>query len=247
MVTLAHPPEQPGDPRGDLGFGLLAIGQAGEVGGVDHAAHRAAACALRPARSARRRRNRTAGWRDAVRTSNPVRPACRCPVVSRHCRLKQAGFDKLRRYGRVRWTGYSPLARRLSRSARSPSACCSPRPPGAGDMRADRQSGSIGATNVLRTGSKGLAAATVLLDAGKGAVAVPDRCAACSPVSRLCAAVAAVAGHCFPVWLGFQGRQGRCDGRRGLLRAGMAGRCSSVPRSGLALVLQYADLLGRRR
>lgn len=68
-------------------------------------------------------------------------------------------------------------------------------------------SGNIGATNVLRTGNKGLAAATLLLDAAKGFVAVwlawrwfPD-------FSGM-AAVGAVLGHCFPVWLRFKGGKG---------------------------------------
>ncbi|WP_095011239.1 glycerol-3-phosphate 1-O-acyltransferase PlsY [Tsuneonella mangrovi] len=77
---------------------------------------------------------------------------------------------------------------------------------GAGDVR-QIGSGSIGATNVLRTGRKGLAAATVLLDAGKGLVAVllADRL---WPGMAGVAAVAAIAGHCFPLWLKFKGGKG---------------------------------------
>src|SRR5688572_18502 len=77
---------------------------------------------------------------------------------------------------------------------------------GKGDIR-EIGSGNIGATNVLRTGSKGLAAATLLLDGGKGFLAVwlawrylPDG----APL----AALGAVLGHCFPVWLGFRGGKG---------------------------------------
>ena len=77
---------------------------------------------------------------------------------------------------------------------------------GAGDIRRIG-SGSIGATNVLRTGRKGLAAATVLLDAGKGAAAYL-LAARFLPGTEALAAVAAVAGHCFPVWLGFSGGKG---------------------------------------
>jgi glycerol-3-phosphate acyltransferase PlsY len=77
---------------------------------------------------------------------------------------------------------------------------------GAGDVR-KIGSGSIGATNVLRTGRKGLAAATVLLDAGKGALAVV-LAARLWPGCEGVAAVAAVAGHCFPVWLKFRGGKG---------------------------------------
>ena len=68
-------------------------------------------------------------------------------------------------------------------------------------------SGSIGATNVLRTGHKGLAAATVLLDAGKGVVVVL-LASRFWPGSEGYAAVGAVVGHCFPAWLRFKGGKG---------------------------------------
>lgn len=77
---------------------------------------------------------------------------------------------------------------------------------GLGDIR-DIGSGSIGATNVLRTGNKGLAAATVLLDAAKGAVPVL-LAAHLWPGTEGSAAVAAVAGHCFTPWLRFKGGKG---------------------------------------
>lgn len=77
---------------------------------------------------------------------------------------------------------------------------------GLGDVR-NIGSGSIGATNVLRTGNKGLAAATVLLDAGKAVVPIliAD---AFWPGAEGIAAVAAVAGHCFTPWLAFKGGKG---------------------------------------
>jgi glycerol-3-phosphate acyltransferase PlsY len=77
---------------------------------------------------------------------------------------------------------------------------------GVGDLRAIG-SGSIGATNVLRTGRKGLAAATVLLDAGKGVLAVLIA-ARFWPGLEGVAAIGAVVGHCFPVWLRFRGGKG---------------------------------------
>ena len=77
---------------------------------------------------------------------------------------------------------------------------------GLGDIR-EIGSGSIGATNVLRTGNKGLAAATVLLDAAKGAVPVLVA-AHLWPGTEGWAAVAAVAGHCFTPWLKFRGGKG---------------------------------------
>ena len=77
---------------------------------------------------------------------------------------------------------------------------------GAGDLRTIG-SGNIGATNVLRTGRKGLAAATLLLDLAKGAVAVllVDRL---FPGNAPLAAAGAFLGHCYPVWLGFRGGKG---------------------------------------
>jgi glycerol-3-phosphate acyltransferase PlsY len=77
---------------------------------------------------------------------------------------------------------------------------------GAGDLRAIG-SGNIGATNVLRTGRKGLAAATLLLDLLKGFAAV--RIAAMLwPDGAALAALGAVVGHCFPIWLRFKGGKG---------------------------------------
>ncbi|MDX8477793.1 glycerol-3-phosphate 1-O-acyltransferase PlsY [Mesorhizobium sp. VK24D] len=77
---------------------------------------------------------------------------------------------------------------------------------GLGDVR-QIGSGNIGATNVLRTGNKGLAAATLLLDALKGtaAVLIASRFA---PEFALLAGFGAFLGHLFPVWLGFKGGKG---------------------------------------
>ena len=77
---------------------------------------------------------------------------------------------------------------------------------GAGDLRSIG-SGNIGATNVLRTGRKGLAAATLLLDMAKGAAAV---CIArmIMPELALIGGLAAFLGHCYPVWLKFNGGKG---------------------------------------
>ena len=77
---------------------------------------------------------------------------------------------------------------------------------GKGDIR-DIGSGNIGATNVLRTGSKGLAALTLLLDGGKGAVAALVMGQWGSDYALL-AGLFAVVGHDFPVWLRFQGGKG---------------------------------------
>ena len=77
---------------------------------------------------------------------------------------------------------------------------------GAGDLRRIG-SGNIGATNVLRTGRKGLAAATLLLDAAKGAVAVL-LAEWLWPGDAPLAAAGAFIGHCYPVWLRFRGGKG---------------------------------------
>jgi len=77
---------------------------------------------------------------------------------------------------------------------------------GAGDLRSIG-SGNIGATNVLRTGRKGLAAATLLLDLAKGLAAVLIA-ARLWPDYAALAGLGAFLGHCFPVWLGFRGGKG---------------------------------------
>jgi glycerol-3-phosphate acyltransferase PlsY len=69
-------------------------------------------------------------------------------------------------------------------------------------------SGSIGATNVLRTGNKGLAAATLIGDMLKGTVAVLIAGYFGGPDAAMLAALAAFLGHLFPVWLNFKGGKG---------------------------------------
>jgi glycerol-3-phosphate acyltransferase PlsY len=69
-------------------------------------------------------------------------------------------------------------------------------------------SGNIGATNVLRTGRKGLAAATLLCDALKGTAAVLLAAHFATPDAALAAALGAFLGHLFPVWLKFKGGKG---------------------------------------
>jgi glycerol-3-phosphate acyltransferase PlsY len=78
---------------------------------------------------------------------------------------------------------------------------------GAGDVRAIG-SGNIGATNVLRTGRKGLAIATLVLDVLKGAVPVWLAGRYFGPDMAVVAGLGAVVGHCFPVWLKFWGGKG---------------------------------------
>src|SRR5215469_3703126 len=77
---------------------------------------------------------------------------------------------------------------------------------GLGDIR-NIGSGNIGATNVLRTGNKALAALTLALDIGKGAAAAAI-CASWGLNPMLAASAAVVLGHIFPVWLGFRGGKG---------------------------------------
>jgi glycerol-3-phosphate acyltransferase PlsY len=76
-----------------------------------------------------------------------------------------------------------------------------------GDLRAIG-SGNIGATNVLRTGHKGAALATLILDAAKGGIAVLIARFAVGEDAAQLAGLAAFLGHLFPVWLGFRGGKG---------------------------------------
>jgi glycerol-3-phosphate acyltransferase PlsY len=78
---------------------------------------------------------------------------------------------------------------------------------GLGDIR-QIGSGNIGATNVLRTGSKPAAALTLVLDAGKGGIAVLVARALVAEDAAQVAGFAAFLGHCFPVYLGFKGGKG---------------------------------------
>ncbi len=78
---------------------------------------------------------------------------------------------------------------------------------GLGDVRSIG-SGNIGATNVLRTGNKKVAALTLLFDALKGFVPVIIAQHWLGPTPAVVAGLAAIAGHLFPVWLGFKGGKG---------------------------------------
>jgi len=78
---------------------------------------------------------------------------------------------------------------------------------GLGDIR-KIGSGNIGATNVLRTGNKKVAAATLILDALKAAVPVLVARYFWGEDAAMLAAIGAFLGHCFPVWLGFKGGKG---------------------------------------
>ncbi|MEZ5777356.1 MAG: glycerol-3-phosphate 1-O-acyltransferase PlsY [Paracoccaceae bacterium] len=78
---------------------------------------------------------------------------------------------------------------------------------GLGDLR-KIGSGNIGATNVLRTGNKAAALATLVLDGGKGAAAVLVARAVAGEDAAQVAALAAFLGHLYPVWLRFKGGKG---------------------------------------
>ncbi|MTH76722.1 glycerol-3-phosphate 1-O-acyltransferase PlsY [Paracoccus aestuariivivens] len=128
---------------------------------------------------------------------------------------------------------------------------------GLGDLR-QIGSGNIGATNVLRTGNKPAALATLLLDSGKGAIAVLLARWLAGPDAAMLAGAAAFLGHLFPVWLGFKGGKGvatflgtliALDWRLGLaacalwLVAALIGRISSLSAliaAALTPVIAYA-------
>ncbi|KAF0119181.1 MAG: glycerol-3-phosphate acyltransferase PlsY [Rhodospirillaceae bacterium] len=116
---------------------------------------------------------------------------------------------------------------------------------GMGDIRAIG-SGNIGATNVLRTGHKGLALATLLLDSGKGAAAAwlaplvfPDHAHAVA----LAAGSFAVVGHNFPFWLRFKGGKGVAT-TLGMLLATVwpVGLLSCLTWVGVAAIFRYSSL-----
>ena len=109
---------------------------------------------------------------------------------------------------------------------------------GLGDIRAIG-SGNIGATNVLRTGRKGLAAATLLLDGVKGAGAVLAGAALAGPAGGALAGLAAAIGHMFPLWLGFRGGKGVATGFGVLLAA--------APLAGLASALVWLAVAAATR
>jgi glycerol-3-phosphate acyltransferase PlsY len=92
---------------------------------------------------------------------------------------------------------------------------------GLGDIR-KVGSGNIGATNVLRTGRKGLAAATLLLDGLKGAMAVLLGAYLFGAIGALLCGLAAIIGHLYPVWLGFRGGKGVATGFGVLIAASPA-------------------------
>ena len=114
---------------------------------------------------------------------------------------------------------------------------------GAGDIRTIG-SGNIGTTNVLRTGRKGLAAATLILDMGKGAAAVLLARHFAGDVASM-AGAAAFLGHIYPVWLGFKGGKGVAT-MLGVALAAFwpAGLAFAVVWVGAALITRYSSLGG---
>lgn len=111
---------------------------------------------------------------------------------------------------------------------------------GLGDIR-EIGSGNIGATNVLRTGRKDLALATLALDSGKAGIAVliASALGGIGPV----AGAAAFLGHCFPVWLGFKGGKGVATFLGTLLAIDLrAGAAACAVWFAVAVVTRYSSL-----
>jgi acyl phosphate:glycerol-3-phosphate acyltransferase len=112
---------------------------------------------------------------------------------------------------------------------------------GLGDIR-QIGSGNIGATNVLRTGNKALALATLLLDGGKGAVAVLIA-RYWGPEMMLLAGAGAILGHLYPVWLGFKGGKGVATSLGILLALDWhVGALACVTWLAVALIFRYSSL-----
>lgn len=117
---------------------------------------------------------------------------------------------------------------------------------GAGDIR-KIGSGNIGATNVLRSGRKGLAAATLLFDGGKGAFAVWLGAMAAIPqaaeIGGLIAGAGAVLGHNFPVWLKFRGGKGVATTVGVMLGSvPIVGAMAAVTWIAMAIIFRYSSL-----
>ncbi|HEY1856630.1 glycerol-3-phosphate 1-O-acyltransferase PlsY [Acidocella sp.] len=112
---------------------------------------------------------------------------------------------------------------------------------GLGDIR-DIGSGNIGATNVLRTGNKKIAAATLLLDGAKGAIPVLVA-ASFGQTVMLCTGLAALLGHLFPIWLRFKGGKGVATGLGVLLGAFLpVGLISCAAWLSMARLSRYSSL-----
>ncbi|MDP6345003.1 MAG: glycerol-3-phosphate 1-O-acyltransferase PlsY, partial [Alphaproteobacteria bacterium] len=112
---------------------------------------------------------------------------------------------------------------------------------GLGDIRGIG-SGNIGATNVLRTGNKGLAALTLILDGGKGAAATL-LAGLYGPDMAVLAGGAAFLGHLFPVWLRFKGGKGMATFLGVMLAiAWPVGLACCLIWLAMALVLRYSSL-----
>ena len=113
---------------------------------------------------------------------------------------------------------------------------------GYGDIR-NIGSGNVGATNVLRTGNKKLAALTLLLDGGKGAAAVLIASQIWGPQGAMIAGVSTILGHVFPVWLKFKGGKGVATTLGTLLAlAPWVGIVSCLIWLGTALIFRYSSL-----
>jgi len=113
---------------------------------------------------------------------------------------------------------------------------------GLGDVRSIG-SGNIGATNVLRTGNKGLAAATLILDMLKGTVAVLLANHFLGPEAAMAAGFGAFIGHIFPVWLGFKGGKGVATYLGVLLGFGInPALVFAVVWIGMALMFRFSSL-----
>ena len=115
---------------------------------------------------------------------------------------------------------------------------------GYGDIR-EIGSGNIGATNVLRTGNKALALIVLLLDSGKGAIAVLLTAYYVGPEVAPLAGAAAFLGHCYPIYLKFRGGKGVATFFGTILAINwMIGLACVLVWFGMAAIFRYSSLAG---
>lgn len=195
--ALYEPSEEGRDPARDLGFAAFAIGKAGAVGRVDDwriGQERARWCEHRQTANAGVEEQDRSRWVHAGLCGVACGELQVAPAF-RFATNRSMSRETLVALAIGYLMGSIPFGLLLTRIA------------GKGDIR-DIGSGNIGATNVLRTGSKILAVLTMVLDCLKATAAILIAQRFIAPEAGPAAAAGALVGHLYPVWLKFRGGKG---------------------------------------